>query len=276
MASIQPRTLCEIADAVAFESRRPWRIKELRAEAFEAWRTVVPRRDASMGLSREQAFARQHGHAYERVLKAGRDMDALPPDERKPTPERIDAALDAFTTDQWEILVKVFGQEQTYLLEKYIDSTDTDKSKARYERLKREIGAKKLHGILAAVVQRGLELWTRTDRPKVVAISDPVHADDRRKQVRQANREGRGHVAKGRPVAELGSDRSIARYLSKRDEQTDREMKVSPYHVKQWGERMEALPFEQFAADKTDDEVKSGAARIDYLLMIRKPYQRNL
>ena len=37
---------------------------------------------------------------------------------------------------------------------------------------------------------------------------------------------------------------------------------------------MEKQPFEQYAADKTAEEVESGAALIDYWSMIRKPYQR--
>jgi hypothetical protein len=75
-------------------------------------------------------------------------------------------------------------------------------------------------------------------------------------------------------VAEQSSDRSIARRLTKRDEQTGRVMKVSRDEVKTWRERMERLPYDEFAADKTDVEVTSGAAFVEYLTMIRKKYQR--
>ena len=66
----------------------------------------------------------------------------------------------------------------------------------------------------------------------------------------------------------------MARYLSKRDEMTGREMKVSRDEIRRWHECMKRLPYETFAADKTDDEVMSGAAFIDYYRMIRKKYQR--
>jgi hypothetical protein len=91
-------------------------------------------------------------------------------------------------------------------------------------------------------------------------------------QARQANRVGKGHPANGRSVAELSSDRNIARRLTKRDEQTGREMKVNDREVKRWRERMEKQPYEQYAAAKTDDELMSGAAFIDYYTMIRRKH----
>jgi hypothetical protein len=76
-------------------------------------------------------------------------------------------------------------------------------------------------------------------------------------------------------VEELGSNRAIARRLTKRDEQTGREMKVDDREVKRWRERMEKLPFEQYTAEVgADDEDKRGPALIDYLTMIRAKYQR--
>jgi hypothetical protein len=76
-------------------------------------------------------------------------------------------------------------------------------------------------------------------------------------------------------MAELSSDSSIARRLTKRDEQTGHEMKVGDREVKRWRERMKRLPFEQYAADvEADDPEKRATAFIDYYMTIRTKYQR--
>jgi hypothetical protein len=52
-------------------------------------------------------------------------------------------------------------------------------------------------------------------------------------------------------------------------------MKVDDREVMRWRERMERLPFEQYAAGvEADDPEKRAAAFIDWLIMIRKKYQR--
>ena len=52
-------------------------------------------------------------------------------------------------------------------------------------------------------------------------------------------------------------------------------MKVNDREVKRWHERMERLPYEQYAADvEADNPEKRAAASIDWLTIIRKKYQR--
>jgi hypothetical protein len=122
---------------------------------------------------------------------------------------------------------------------------------------------------------RDTDLWLRENRSKVVPISDVYWSLLWPELARQANREGKGHPATGRSVAELSSNRSIAQQLSKRDEQTGCAMKVSRYEIRRWRARAERLPFEQYAADVgADDDEKRAAAFVDWLTMIRKKYQR--
>jgi hypothetical protein len=260
--------LKSIARKVAFESRLPWRVEELRAKAVEAYETAeLPA--ASLGLSREQVYRRmlQIQSINDQVKMAAQGMDRLPPGEQKPASERIEAALGTFTSEQWKILVEGFGQVDVEALLSFI-RLDAD-------RLKQRLGARKVARIEGRAIMRDVELWLRENRSKVVPITDVDWALPWPELVRQANREGKGHRATGRSVAELSSDRSIARLFSKRDEQTDHEMKVSPYELKRWRERVERLTYEQYLLDVgADDEEKRGLAFIDYHMMIRKKYQR--
>ena len=122
---------------------------------------------------------------------------------------------------------------------------------------------------------RDTDLWLAENRHRMVRISDPWWADFWRELARTPNLEGKGHTATGRSKAELGSNSSIARRLTKQDAQTGREMKVDDREVKRWLDRMEQLPFEQYAADAgADDDEKRAAAFIDYYTMIRKKYRR--
>jgi hypothetical protein len=52
-------------------------------------------------------------------------------------------------------------------------------------------------------------------------------------------------------------------------------MKVSPYEIRKWRERMEKLSFEAFAAEVgADDEEERAAAFVAWLSMIRRRHQR--
>jgi hypothetical protein len=269
MASIPLSTVCEIANAaavdVAVELGRPWRLEKLRTEALNACRTAT-RRAASAGLSGEQASPLVRGCAYEQALKAGRELDALPPDQQQPTSEQIDAVLGVFSIEQWITLLVSLDQASTETLLAHLRQHASE--------LKQRFGRRKVERVEGRAIMRDTELWLAENRSKLVPVSDVYWADFWREQARQANREGRGRPASGRPVAEQGSDRAIARRLSKRDEQTGREMKVDGREVKRWRERTEELPYEQYAAGKTDEEVESGAGLIAYWTMIRKKHQR--
>jgi hypothetical protein len=270
MGSIPPKKPSEIArdvaNAVAFESGRPWRVEDLRKKAREACRTAESSA-AGLGLPNEQASARMRGLIYKQVFNAAKGMDALPPREEEPAPERIEAALRTFTVEQWRILLEGFGQVDVEALLSFIRQ-DADG-------LKQRLGAWKVGCIEERAIMRDTDLWLEDNRSKLVAITDPYWASEWREQARQANRVGKGHTATGRSIAELSSDISIARRLTKRDEQTGRLMKVNDREVKRWLERMERLPFEQYAADVgADDPEKRAGALIDWLTMIRKKYQR--
>jgi hypothetical protein len=271
-SSIPPKKPSEIACDVALELRLPWRVAELRGKALEAYRTAT-RRAASSGLPPEQADESIRRFTAEQVKRAAEGMDRLPPDERRPTPERLTTALEAFDTEEWIGLIDGLDQIDTRALLSHIREHE--------ENLKQRIGAGKVLGIKDGTIMRDIELWLVENRTKLVPISDvdwAIALPDLVREVnlaRATNHDGSGRPAKGRSVTELGSDRSIARLLSKRDEQTGHEMNVSPYDVKRWRERAEGLPFAQYAADVgADDEEKRAAARIDYWAMIRRKHQR--
>jgi len=266
MTSIAPKKPFEIARDVAFELRLPWRVEQLRVIALEANPTAKHRAEKS-GLSRKQADERVRQLIYGEVSKFGKEMDALPPGEERVTPEQIETALEAFTSVEWRSLVKDFALEEADTVCSYVDDNR--------RRLIGTFGSGKVYAVIGATARRGTELWLGEKRSKLVPISDPYLALVLRDLAREVNCKGKGHSAKGRSVDELTSDRALARRLTKRDEQTGREMKVSPYQVKQWRERMEELSFEQYAAEVgADDEEKRAAAFIDYLTMIRKKPQR--
>jgi hypothetical protein len=261
------QVLADVARRVAFELKRPWRIEELRAKASEAYQMVEPP-SAALGLPRVQVDEWMLRRTYEDVMQTGERMDALPPGEEKPAPERIEAALGAFTSEQWESLLEGFSQVEGEALLSFI--------RQNADRLKQKFGAGKVLRIKDGTTMRTIKLWLVENRTKLVPISDVDWAIvlpdlvSEENIARATNHEGSGRPAKGRSVAELGSDRSIAQLLSKRDEQTGHEMNVSPYQVKLWRERMESLPFAQYAADVgADDGEKGAAARIDYWAMIR-------
>src|SRR5215203_156792 len=256
----------DIARNVAFESRHPWRVEELRAKAVEAYETAEPL-PASLGLSRAQVYKRMLQRINDQVKMAAEGMDRLPPGQREPTPEQTIAALEAFSIEQWIDLIGSLDQTDTGALLSHI--------RQYANALKQRLGAKKVARIEGRAIMRDVDLWLRENRSKVVPITDVYWSLPWPELVRQANREGKGHPATGRSVAELSSDRSIARLFSKRDEQTGHEMKVSPYEVKRWRERVERLTYEQYLVDVgADDEEKRGFAFIDYHAMIRKKHQR--
>jgi hypothetical protein len=265
MASIPPEKLTSIARDVAFELRLQWRVERLQAKALEAYPTAL-RRAANSGLPCEQVDRLIHQRIHEIVRNAGKGMEALPPDESKPTPEQIETALEAFSIEQWITLIDGLDQTDTRALCSHIEQHAGE--------LEQRLGARKVRRIENRALIRDTDLWLRENRSKLVPISDVFWANVWREQARQANRIGQGHPAKGRSIAELGSDRKIARRLTKRDEQTGREMKVDDREVKRWRERMERLPYEKFAADNADDDVMSRTTLIDYWTMIRKKHQR--
>jgi hypothetical protein len=266
MASIPPEKLTSIARDVAFELRLQWRVERLQAKALEAYPRAL-RRAATSGLPREQVDRLMHQRIYEIVRNAGKGMEALPSEESKPTPEQIGTALEAFSIEQWITLIDGLDQTDTMALRSYIEQHAGE--------LKQRLGARKVGRIEERAIMRDYDHWLKENRDKLVPITDPHWAGSWREQARQANRVGKGHTATGRSIAELSSDSSIARRLTKRDEQTGREMKVNDREVKRWREQMERLPFEQYADDVgADDPEKRAAALIDWLTMIRKKYQR--
>jgi hypothetical protein len=263
MDSIQPpkrpdRVLESIARAVAFKSRLLWRVEELREEAAKAYDRPEPP-SASLGLPREQVSKWKLRQIYERVEEAAGRMDTLPPDQSEPTPSHIEAALGAFSTEQWIVLINGLDQTGTRALLAHIRK-DADGKGER---------------IVGRVIMRDTAFWLAQNRSKLVPISDPYWAAFWREQARQANREGRGLPASERSVIEQASDRSVAERLFKVDGQSGREMKVSPYEIRKWRERMEKLSFEAFAAEVgADDEEERAAAFVAWLSMIRRRHQR--
>jgi hypothetical protein len=290
MASIPPEKLARIAAAAAVEWGRPWRVEDLRMKALAAYRAAM-RRTVNSGLSREQASAHQRKLIYEQVSKAGREMDPLPFGQSKPTPRQIETALGSFTVEDWtpvepwppiELSPPMEGWpiiEARHGLMESVGRVEVEALLDHIRRdtgdLKRKIGTRKLEAIEGVAIMRHVELSLPDDRSMLNPVSDVYWSLLWPDLARQANREGKGHPATGRSVAELSSNRSIARHLSKRDEQTGREMKVSRYEIRRWRARAERLPFEQYAADVgADDDEKRAAAFIDWLTMIRKKYQR--
>jgi hypothetical protein len=255
----------DVADTVAFKSGRPWRVEDLRKKALEACRTPESSA-ASLGLPDERSSAHQRGLISKQVKEAAKGMDALPPSQEKPTPEQIETALEAFSIERWFTLIEGIDQTSTAALLAHI-RREPDELKLRF-------GARKVRCIVERAIMRDTDHWLKENRYKLVPISDPFWAGCWPEQARQANRVGEGHTATGRSIVELSSDSSIARRLTKRDEQTGREMKVDDREVKRWRERMERLPFEQYAAGVEADPEKRAAAFIDWLIMIRKKYQR--
>ena len=153
MGSIPPKKLAEItrdvADEVAFESGRPWRVEDLRAEALEAYRTAE-RRAASAGLSGEQTS--KLVRVYEQVLKAGREIDALPPGQTTRTPGQIATALAAFSTEQWRSLAETFHLEEADCVISFIDRHDNR------HRLVQALGPEKWRAIVGALARHATDL----------------------------------------------------------------------------------------------------------------------
>ena len=250
----------EIVRKVAFELGRPWRVEELRAKALEAYPTAK-HRTARSGLPPKQIDEQIRRLIYEQVKKAGEEMDALPFGEKKPAPERIEAALGTFTAEEWKILIGGFGQVDVEALLSFIHQ-DADQ-------LKQKLGARELGRIEERASLRENVLWVENNRSTLVPISDPYWAHVLREDARQENLERKGHPAKGVSVSEETSERNLARLLSKRD------MKVSPYEVGQWLKRVRQLSFEQYVTDVgAHDEETRAVAFIDYWTMIRRKHQR--
>jgi hypothetical protein len=261
MDSIPPTKLARIAHDVAFELRLPWRIEELRAKALEAYPTAK-RRAATSGLPPSQTDGQIRRLLYGQVKKAGERMEALPFGEKRPAPERIEAALGTFTSEQWESLLEGFGQVEVEALLSFIHQ-DAD-------RLKKKLGTTEVGRIEERASLRENVLWVENNRSTLEAITDPYWAVSWEEDYRLANTADDVRPAKGRSLDEERRPPDTARRLSKRDEQTGLEMEVTAYKVKQWRNRAEELPFEQYVADVgADDEVKRGAAFIDYWAMIR-------
>lgn len=241
MASILPNKLSKITCCVALDLGLPWRVMELLERAFEARRTVEERA-AKSGLSGEQASKQIAQHIYEQVTKSCKTWRSLPPNQKKPTPEQIGTALESFSLEEWIALLGSVGRIGTGALLSYI--------RHGADELKQRPGARKVERIEARAIMRDIELWLDEHRSELVPISDVYWAGALRDLALEANTKGKGHPAKGPPMAEQAKAPHIARRLSKRDEQTGCEMNVSAYEVEQWWKRIEKLPFEQFAADR--------------------------
>jgi hypothetical protein len=219
MASIPSKKLASIARDAAFEMKLPWRVKELRAKALAAYRTV-DHSAASLGLPPKQDDDIRR-FIYEQVKKTGQGMEALPPDQKKPTPEQIVTALETFTIEQWATLIDRMSQVEAQSLLSYIRQYPGE--------LKQRLGARKLRRIEGHAIMRDTDLWLRDNRPKLVPISDVYWAVALRDLALEANTKGKGHSTKGPPMAEQAKAPHIARHLSKRDEQIGHDMKVSAY-----------------------------------------------
>jgi len=158
-------------------------------------------------------------------------------------------------------LMESVGQEEVEALLDHIRRNGHD--------LKGKIDARKLEAIEGRAIERSTKLWLAENRSRLVPVSDVYQVWTWRALVREANVRDKGRPAKGRSLAEQGNALSIARRLTKLDKQIGREMKVTDYEVRQWRERMEKLPFEQFAADRgAADEESRAVALIDYWTMI--------
>ena len=118
MRSIPSETLSRIASTVAVESGLPWRVRELRAKALAAYRTVeYPA--ANLGLPPKQPDEIRR-RICEQVSKAGIEMPALPSGQSEPTPEQIEAALEAFSIEEWTGLIDSLDQTGVQALLSYI------------------------------------------------------------------------------------------------------------------------------------------------------------
>jgi hypothetical protein len=189
--SIQPKKLFEIAaDTVAFELGLPWRVDELREKAVEAYETAVERAEIS-GLAAKQAdeAIRRRGTVYRTVMVAGRRMDRLPPGQSKPTPEQIETALEAFSTEQWIALIDGLDPSGTRALLSHIRQNSDE--------LKQRPTARKIARIEVRAIMRDTDLWLAENRDKLVPISDVFWAVAFRNLAREANRTGKGHAAMG-------------------------------------------------------------------------------
>lgn len=265
MDSIQPKTLRELADGVAFRSGLPWRLRDLRVKALEAYRTAEPP-PASLGLPPKQASGWMLRRIYEQVEETAGRMDPLPPDQIQPTPEQIETAIHVFTVEEWIGLIDGLDSLDTRALLSHIRHNSGE--------LKQRLGARRIERIEGRAIMRDTDLWLAEHRDTLVPASDPYWAGFWRELTRQANREGVGRLANGRPIAELASDRVIARSLTKRDEQTGREMKVTRHQVKEWRARMEELPYEQYASEMgAESDEERAAAFLDYVTMIRADHR---
>jgi hypothetical protein len=147
----------------------------------------------------------------------------------------------------------------------YADVQTPDERKQREKELEQRFGPKKVNSFLLGIIMRDAELFAadKDERSKLVPVSDAYWAVFWKDaysfasvlhvvRTHQAMREGRAPEArgsKGRSLAEGGGERATAERLTKRDEVIGREMKVTPYMVRQWRKRAEELPFDEFEGD---------------------------
>lgn len=267
--SIQPpekrdRIVEGVARRVTFELGLPWRLTNLREKAAEAYDAAEPP-PASLGLTHKAASKRMLRQVYGQVKKAGEEMDRLPGGQSKPTPEQIEAAIEAFTTrewtpvEQWPPLALSPPKEDWPVVEaRYglMESVGRAEVEALLDYIRRNkaglaqrIRAKKLNAIEGRAIERSSMLWLDENRSKLVPVSDAYWAWAWRALFREASVR-----RKGPRVAEQSHAPSIARRLTKRDVQTGREMNVSAYRVTQLWKRWAEL-----FADRRADDAESRA-----------------
>jgi len=232
MARIPPKNLSDAARRVALASRIPWRAKDLKAAALEAYRTVEPP-PASLGLPPAQVSEAMLRKICEHVEKAAGLMDRLPPDKQEPTDEQIREALGTFSEQDWLTLIDEFDQNDTDALLSYLEANKSP--------LQNWLGAEKFFYVHSRAIQR--HLASSWDQPGMgfVVITDPLEAAGIHKGARRLSID-----RVQRPPGQERSWDEMSRPNHISEELSASGRKVSPYKVREILKRMKRKPPQDF------------------------------
>ena len=152
---------------------------------------------------------------------------------RRPSEDRIEAALDFFSPGEWRRLIGAFGGRDTGALWMHVDRNR--------DRLERGLGRDKLYTVFDAIGTRNVELMCKAGPWRTTAISDALWAGYWQKLARQQNIARASRPSEKRSWPEVGGPNNIAESLSRGGHE------VSAYKVREMLKRLERVPYgEQF------------------------------
>jgi hypothetical protein len=272
------RQIKETAHAVAYRKCLPWDLSTLREAGYWAAREARDEYLTEKEALGNPSFEQYAQRAIEEAMLATAERlraEAAAGEKVPPSKSDIEEALKEFTAKEWRDLNPKETREQRKARMEWtglcrslsradLDAVGSyvygeaqmmpDERKQREKELEQRFGAKEVNAFLLGIIMRDTELFAadEDERSKLVPVNDAYWAVRweylfRHANISHANPEGRRSNVGS--LDELAGVRATARRLTKRDEVAGCEMKVTPYMVKQWRQRIRQLPFEEFDSD---------------------------